>query len=414
MKRIMSDGSLHRALAHLAPRIKRCGEEERATREAQLAKIYWIQSDKPPLLRRGSMLDRLLKFIGVPPDPEGPLHGLGHKGERLAAWSSFPTAVKSALKRTAPAIVSKGKWPLFAYAGLVATLAFTQKRFVFNPSNADCPVVPAADTHEITKRSLPVRDGSRLKGWLLRPNKPDVLNPAIIYYGGRSEEVSWLKGAASWFPSHVILALNYRGYGESDGDPTEKTLFTDGLDQFDWLTKQAGVDPNAVTLMGRSLGTGVASYVAAHRPAEKVVLITPYDSILAVARRRFWFTPLSLILRHKFDSIAYAKRAGQPCLALVAEHDDVVPAEHTHKLLQAWQGDTKLVSIPRSDHYDIPYLPATLAVVAEWLGYAGALTSLPGTSPASQNQGTTSLLASSHPNPDANEPTQQLRTVIQR
>lgn len=304
----------------------------------------------------------------------------------MLAWSSFPPSIKSALKRAAPGIVSKGKWPLFAYAGLLAALALMQKRFVFNPSDADCPVVPATDTHEITAMSLPVQGGSTLKGWLLRPDKPDALNPAIIYYGGRSEEVSWLKGAASWFPSHVMLALNYRGYGESDGDPTEKALFTDGLDQFDWLIKQAGVDPKAVTLIGRSLGTGVASYVAAQRPAEKVVLITPYDSILAVARRRFWFTPLSLILRHKFDSVAYAKGARQPCLALLAERDDVVPAEHTHKLLQAWQGDTKLVSIPGSDHYDIPYLPATLAVVSRWLGYAEALALLPVTSAATKNQ----------------------------
>lgn len=298
-------------------------------------------------------------------------------------WSSCPPAVKSAVKRAAPTIVSKGKWPLFAYGGLVATIALLQKRLVFNPSYADCPVLPDTDTHEIAELSLPVQGGSTLKGWLLRPGRRDALSPAIIYYAGRSEEVSWLKGAASWFPSHVILALNYRGYGESDGHPTEKAFYTDGLDQFDWLIRQPGVDPKAVTLIGRSLGTGVASYVAAQRPAATVVLISPYDSLLAVARRRLWFTPLSLIMRHKFDSVAYAKKATQPCLALLAEHDDVVPAEHTHRLLRAWQGDTKLVRIPGSDHYDIPYLPATLAVVSGWLGYPlpsstmGAAPSLP-------------------------------------
>jgi hypothetical protein len=168
------------------------------------------------------MFDRLLKFIGVHPGPESPIHELDHSGIRLAAWSSFPTAVSSAVKRAAPAIFSKGKWPLFAYAGLVATLAFGQKRFVFNPSNADCPVVAATDTHEIAEMSLPVQGGSTLKGWLLRPEKPGVPNPAVIYYGGRSEDVSWLKGAARWFPSHVVLALNYRGYGESDGEPTKR------------------------------------------------------------------------------------------------------------------------------------------------------------------------------------------------
>mgnify|MGYP001190303838 FL=1 len=123
-------------------------------------------------------------------------------------------------------------------------------------------------------------------------------------------------------------------------------------------------------LVGRSLGTGVASYVAANRPAERVVLITPYDSLLAVARRRFWFTPLSLLLRHKFRSVDYARTNMQPCLALLAEHDDVVPEEHTHRLMTAWAGAKKLVRIPSTTHMDIPYQAATLTAVATWLGYA--------------------------------------------
>jgi len=261
-------------------------------------------------------------------------------------------------------------WLLLAYVGYLAALALFQKRFVFNPTHAEGPAAEPADTHEMTQVSLSLAHNKAIKGWLLRPRHGTFPCPGIIYYGGRTEDVSWLQGAAKWFPNHAVLALNYRGYGKSQGAPSEQGLFADGLAQFDWLAAQPGVDSKAIVLVGRSLGTGVASYVAAKRPAERVVLITPYDSLLAIARRRFRFTPLSLLLRHKFKSVDYARTNMQPCLAVLAEHDDVVPEEHTHRLMAAWAGAKKLVRIPRTTHLDIPYQAATLAAVALWLGYA--------------------------------------------
>jgi len=259
---------------------------------------------------------------------------------------------------------------LLVYVGYVAALAIFQRRFVFNPAHANCPAAEPADTHEITRVRLASARNKAIKGWLLRPRQGKAPYPAIIYYGGRSEEVSWLQGAVRWFPNHAVLALNYRGYGESEGEPSEEGLFQDGLAQFDWLAAQPDIDPRTIVLVGRSLGTGVASYVAANRPAERVVLITPYDSLLAVASRHFWFAPLALLLRHKFKSVDYARTNKQPCLALLAEHDDIVPEEHTRRLMAAWAGAKKLVRIPSTNHLDIPYQAATLAAVAIWLGYA--------------------------------------------
>jgi fermentation-respiration switch protein FrsA (DUF1100 family) len=263
-------------------------------------------------------------------------------------------------------------WALFGYAAYLAALTLMQKRFVFNSSNAMRTATEPADTHEITSVRLSLSRNKAIKGWFLRPRQGETPCPSIIYYGGRSEEVSWLQGAVKWFPNHAVLFLNYRGYGESEGKPSEAGLFADGLAQFDWLAAQPGVDPDGIVLVGRSLGTGVASYVAANRPAARVVLITPYDSLLAVARRRFWFTPLSLLLRHKFKSVEYAKTNMQPCLALLAEHDDVVPEEHTLRLMAAWAGAKELVRIPSTNHINIPYQAATLTAVAIWLGYASA------------------------------------------
>jgi len=279
------------------------------------------------------------------------------------------TSVESTLLHS---LLSSLMWALFGYTAYLAALTLFQKRFVFNWSHAMRTASVPADTHEITPVRLSLSRKKAIRGWFLRPRQGETPCPSIIYYGGRSEEVSWLQGAVKWFPKHAVLFLNYRGYGESEGKPSEAGLFADGLAQFDWLAAQPGVDPDGIVLVGRSLGTGVASYVAANRPAARVVLITPYDSLLAVARRRFWFTPLSLLLRHKFRSVEYAKTNTQPCLALLAEHDDVVPEEHTLRLMAAWAGAKELVRIPSTNHINIPYQAATLTAVAIWLGYASA------------------------------------------
>src|SRR5436190_920528 len=82
---------------------------------------------------------------------------------------------------------------------------------------------------------------------------------------------------------------------------------------------QPGVDPHRVGLIGRSLGSGVAAYVASERPAAAVVLITPYDSIVEIARRRFPYCAARILLKHRFDALGFARRARAPALMLLAE-----------------------------------------------------------------------------------------------
>src|SRR5438067_13792055 len=185
-------------------------------------------------------------------------------------------------------------------------------------------------------------------------------HPAVVYFGGRSEEVSWVvRDAAKLFPGMAVLAVNYRGYGESQGEPAEIFMVEDGCMLFDWMASRAHVDPRRIAVVGRSLGSGVAVQVAKQRPAHSVVLITPYDSILALAKRKFRVMPIEYMLRHRFESIKFAPALKAPTYVLRATSDDVVPHSHTDqlvaKLAQLCADDT----IPDSDHFNIPYLEAT-------------------------------------------------------
>ena len=253
------------------------------------------------------------------------------------------------------------------WLGLSAAMATNQRRLVFNPTIKREVDHPRSAGHRTRSVVIRAGDGTRLSGWLMTPQVPGP-HPGIIYFGGRSEEVSWVvRDAAKLFPGMAVLAVNYRGYGNSHGDPDEQHLVDDGRMLYDWLAARNHVDEQRIGVVGRSLGSGVAVQVAMQRPAHAVVLITPYDSILAIAKRKFRAMPIETILRHRFESIKYAPLLSAPTFVLRAAHDDVVPHSHTDLLVQKLgrlHGDEM---VPGSNHMNIPYLPATQDRVASFL-----------------------------------------------
>ena len=125
-----------------------------------------------------------------------------------------------------------------------------------------------------------------------------VLNPkkdeAIIYCGGNAEAVIHnTEFFLTEFPSKTLYLLNYRGYGGSSGSPTEKGIFSDVLFLFDKIQK----NHTKIHAMGRSLGTGVVTYLASKRNIDKLILVSPYDSIRSIAQNRFPIYPIFLLLK---------------------------------------------------------------------------------------------------------------------
>jgi dipeptidyl aminopeptidase/acylaminoacyl peptidase len=253
------------------------------------------------------------------------------------------------------------------WLGLTAAVAANQRRLVFNPTVEREVKSPRSSGHRTRPVVLRARDGTRLSGWLMTPPVPGS-HPAVIYFGGRSEEVSWVaRDAGKLFPGMAVLAVNYRGYGDSHGVPAEIHMVEDGCMLFDWLAARVHVDPRRIAVVGRSLGSGVAVQVAKERPVHSVVLITPYDSILAIAKRKFRVMPIEYMLRHRFESIKYAPALKAPTFVLRAADDDIVPHSHTDQLvakLARLHGDE---TVPGSDHLNIPHLDETQARIARFL-----------------------------------------------
>jgi uncharacterized protein len=157
-------------------------------------------------------------------------------------------------------------------------------------------------------------------------------NPnAIIYYGGNGEQV--VSNAANFidiFKKHTIYLLNYRGYSGSTGVPTEQGIYSDAQYIYDEI-KQSHT---SISIIGRSLGSGVATFIASTRAVKKMALITPYDSIQNIAQDQYPMYPMSLLLLDKYRSSDRIKNIKASTLVIIAEFDSVIPLEHSERLLK--------------------------------------------------------------------------------
>lgn len=194
--------------------------------------------------------------------------------------------------------------------------------------------------------------GQSLKVW----HVPRSEERAILYFGGNAEDVAEnIPQFQRLFPGYALYFPNYRGYGGSSGSPSEEGLFADALALYDLAARQH----RDIAVIGRSLGTGVAVYLAANRPVSRLVLVTPFDSMTNVAASIYPFFPVKLLLRDRYDSLARAAGLTAETLVLVAEADEVIPRERTEALIAALKPEkTRVVVVPATGHNTIGYAPA--------------------------------------------------------
>lgn len=245
------------------------------------------------------------------------------------------------------------KVAMVLYVGFGVVLYFAQNALIYYPT----PEVDGSDTHA---ERIAV-DGAQIKVWVVGSPSAE----ALIYFGGNAEDVH--RNAAdvrSTLPGHTVYLVNYRGYGGSSGEPGEQALFADALAVFDHVAARH----ERVAVMGRSLGSGVATYLASERTVERLILVTPYDSVLAIAQRAYPFFPVGLMLRDRFDSVAYAAQVTSPVLALTAANDDMIPAANSQRLVAAFRpGQVEQVVVERAGHHDISAWPRYWEAIATFL-----------------------------------------------
>ena len=260
-----------------------------------------------------------------------------------------------------------------AYLGLCAVLYLLQEDLVFlrRPLADDDRYVVRllSDTTEI---QVTAHDGTQLHGWLRRTTDDPHPRSLVIYFGGNAEEVSGQMHDAPMLAPWSVAAVNYRGYGLSEGRPSETALVADALAIHDRLAKREDIDPDRIVVFGRSLGSGVAVQLAAHRPVRGVVLVSPFDSLRSIARKQYPIVPVSLLLKHPFDSLAQAPDIEAPLLVIAGGRDTLIPPEYSRRLHDAWAGPKQWVPVPEAAHNDIHAHPEYWPAIREFLASVGS------------------------------------------
>ena len=186
---------------------------------------------------------------------------------------------------------------------------------------------------------------------LLVTVRPHAGPKAIIYFGGNAEDVSLNLGSfEKSFPDYALYLLHYRGYGGSSGAPSEDAIQRDALTLFD---KVQAEHPH-IAVIGRSLGTGVATRLSSERSVSRLVLVTPYDNFQEIAAEHFPYVPVRWLLRDKYDSGKYASKITIPTAIVAAENDEVIPGASTRKLFERFgKGIASMKVIPATGHNTI-------------------------------------------------------------
>ncbi len=258
---------------------------------------------------------------------------------------------------------SAGKMLLSALSIVLASLVgmsvaafLLQDRMIFYPQPLSEPERAAIvhrfpATKEILLRG---NDGKQLQAWLV-PAAPGA--PLVIYFGGNAEDASWMiPETMAHAPKLSWLLVSYPGYGASEGSPSEATIKAAALQWYDYAGRE--LKPSRISVFGRSLGSGAAVYLASERKVDSVVLVTPFDSLTAVARHYYPYLPVSLLLRHKFDSASRAPKIAAPLLCLAAARDEVIPSSHARKLYEAWGGEKRWIELEGAGHNSTDGVPA--------------------------------------------------------
>ena len=196
-------------------------------------------------------------------------------------------------------------------------------------------------------------DGTGLDGWFI----PGTSSITVLWLHGNAGNISDRLDILRGFNHSLGVSsfiFDYRGYGKSEGRPSEKGLYEDARAAWEWLTEQRGVPPGNIILYGHSLGTAVAVDLAlgAGGSAAGLALESPFTSARALARRMYGGIPVDLFMSLHFDNIGRVGGVKMPLLVIHGDKDATIPFEMGKEVFDAGREPKAFFPVPGGDHSD--------------------------------------------------------------
>ncbi|CCU70459.1 alpha/beta hydrolase [Thalassolituus oleivorans] len=225
-------------------------------------------------------------------------------------------------------------------------LFFSQRKLIYR---APHPSYLLYKKYKNQSLVLTTSDFTNLYGWCIPTQSEISSNIEIIYFGGNAQDSCTILKTLSVLPAQDIFTFNYRGYGQSEGYPSEKTLCRDSLEIFDLVRSK---NPKSkIVVIGYSLGSSIAGYLATRREVHKLVLLCPLSSISRIASERFLIP--RIVIKDSFDLERTAKKIEANSLVILAENDLDIPASHSRSVYENISGQKLLKIIGNENHNTI-------------------------------------------------------------
>ena len=234
-----------------------------------------------------------------------------------------------------------------AYMLLAAWMYISQSRIVFQPTR-EVSVLPDQVALDYEPVSLETADGVKLSAWFVPANNQKGI---LLFCHGNGGNMSHRLESIKLFHGLglSVLIFDYRGYGESEGSPSEAGTYTDAEAAWDYLVKARNVSPESIIIFGRSLGGAVAAHLAKANKPRALILESTFTSAGDLGAHHFPYFPVRLLSRFRYSAVEYVRQVSCPILVVHSRGDDIVPFKLGQRVYEA-AGEPKTFLEIQGDH----------------------------------------------------------------
>ncbi|WP_306141024.1 alpha/beta hydrolase [Roseibium sp. MMSF_3412] len=236
-----------------------------------------------------------------------------------------------------------------AYSMAAGYMYLNQRSFVFVPSG-DLVAPEDKGLQNVSVETVEMADGTTTTVWTAAPAEDGL--PTVIYFHGNSSNLSgrWQRFKMILDSGYGLYAPTYRGYAGSEGSPSETAIISDALEHFD----RAAAAGTPIIVHGESLGTGVATAVAAERPdAGLLVLEAPYTALVDMAFESYPWLPVGLLMKDPMKTRERIGKVETPVLIIHGTEDSIIPVAHGERLFEYASDPRELLIVEGAGHGDL-------------------------------------------------------------
>lgn len=228
--------------------------------------------------------------------------------------------------------VHPGIIAVLAVAAAVYGLRWFQRVNLYFPDSG-IVAYPSALGLNYEDVSVTTKDRKIVRGWYIAAVRPEA--PVILFAHGNGGNISHRLDKAAMMHSlgAGVLIFDYRGYGKSEGSPSERGTYMDAESFYDWLVAR-GVKPEKIILYGESLGTAVATEMAIRHKCAGLVLESAFTSVVEMGKRIFPYLPVRFIVTYKYDTLSKIKGINCPLLVFHSRTDEIVPYDMGKRIFE--------------------------------------------------------------------------------